>query len=473
MSKLFLSYARADEQCARRLFTDLRNRGLDVWFDQESLLPGQDWKAEIDKAIAETDFVVLLLSNNSVERRGYFLKEVRLTLDVLQTVPFGHIYVLPIRLDDCKVPSTLASLQYVDLFPDWTKGIEKLFKSIELQANIQLSARNAEKTGGPVGASILLVNDEPASMNMAIDIWKSQGFKVDYAFDVSGAIDAIKKYSFSVVISDLSHFSFGQLITDRAGFEILEWAEENMVKLNVIITTYNLTKKRRNEATKLGAAGICNTIFELNHLISTITRTPIVTPEGVFSSGDRSELARSASGQRTAVGLEIKPLGEAYAGNPHLRKSNENVGGVKFINKTVRIICRDEAFLEQLTASLTVAGLRVIDDRDRIATGARWRPELIEADATLIILSNGKEPDWNQNGFAALNEAYRFIWGMPTVRPHDVIPIVVFKVSKSRFQNILRHIKYVDFSMNYESGLEQLIELLKRLPNKIDRGAAR
>jgi hypothetical protein len=193
MRKLFLSYARADEQGARRLFTDFRDRGLDVWFDEESLLPGQDWKTEIDKAIAEADFVVLLLSNNSVERRSYFQKEIRLTLDVLQTVPFGHIYVLPVRLDNCKVPSTLASLQYVDLFPDWKEGIEKLLKSIVLQANIQLSARDVEKTGGPVGPSILLVNDEPASMNMVIDIWKSQGFKADYAFDVAGAIDAIKK----------------------------------------------------------------------------------------------------------------------------------------------------------------------------------------------------------------------------------------------------------------------------------------
>ena len=298
MPQIFLSYSRLDEKFAKRLFSDLRNRGLEVWFDQESLLAGQDWKAEIEKAINDSDFVALLLSNNSMSKRGYFQKEVRLTLDVLQTVPFGHIYILPVRLDDCRAPAPLASLQYVDLFPNWESGIEKLLKSIHLQGTIQSNARIAEKAMSSEEPKILLVNDEPASMNLMIDIWKTNGFRVEYAFDVRGAISAIQKESPSVVVSDLSHFSFGRLITDRAAFEILEWVKSNNLNTNIIITTSNLTDQRRKEAISLGADGICNTIPELNSLISKITGRSVNLPEGVFFSNDSSESVGSPSRMR-------------------------------------------------------------------------------------------------------------------------------------------------------------------------------
>ena len=232
----------------------------------------------------------------------------------------------------------------------------------------------------------------------------------------------------------------------------MEWAKANGVKLNVIITTSNLTDERRSEATKLGAAGICNTVPDLNSLITAITRKPIVLPEGVFSSNEASDPARSAFRKKSKKNVPRKP-----------------------IDKTVRIISdlKDEAFLERLTASLTIGDYQVIDDRQKIRTGDTWRTgrtELSQADATLIILSKGAEADFKSRALIALNESFRFIWGYPTVTPDDVIPIVLFDLPGSSFERVFRNLKYIDFSRDYQSGLEELVDLLRHLPNRRPAG---
>lgn len=132
--RLFLSYSRMDELAAGRLYSELSAAGLSVWFDKESLLAGQRWETEIRKAIRNSDLVLVLLSTQTVSRRGYFQKELRLALDILDEIPSGDLYLVPVRLDDCEVPHDVSSVQCVDLFPDWRGGIQKLLKSLRYQA---------------------------------------------------------------------------------------------------------------------------------------------------------------------------------------------------------------------------------------------------------------------------------------------------------------------------------------------------
>ena len=139
--RIFISYARPDSEKAVLLFNELSNFGFDVWFDQVSLLPGQLWENEIKKAIKDSEFFILLSSKNSVDKRGYIQKEIKFALEIYKEVPEGQIYVIPLRLDDCEIPPSLAPIQYVDLFPDWKVGIEKLIKAIHFQLNKKMVKR--------------------------------------------------------------------------------------------------------------------------------------------------------------------------------------------------------------------------------------------------------------------------------------------------------------------------------------------
>ena len=49
---VFMSYSRKDEAVMRRIVTFLRKRGIEVWVDNENLVPGTPlWEVEIEKAI--------------------------------------------------------------------------------------------------------------------------------------------------------------------------------------------------------------------------------------------------------------------------------------------------------------------------------------------------------------------------------------------------------------------------------------
>jgi hypothetical protein len=147
MINIFLSYSHADLQHARRLYNTLDSiPTIKVWFDKESLLPGQRWENEIRKAIRNSRFFLLLLSNNSTSKRGFYQREIRLALQVLEEYPNEDIFLIPIRLDECELHfEQLTDLQYVDLFPNWEMGINKILHVLQIDKNSATNETNYSK----------------------------------------------------------------------------------------------------------------------------------------------------------------------------------------------------------------------------------------------------------------------------------------------------------------------------------------
>jgi hypothetical protein len=129
--RVFLAYAEEDRAEVRKLYNALRRAGFEPWMDQEKLLPGQNWPRAIDRAIDLADFFVGCFSHRSTGKRGHFQRELGYALDVAATVPAEDIFFIPVRLDGCHLPRHIATtVQYVDLFPDWDRGIRTLIKSL-------------------------------------------------------------------------------------------------------------------------------------------------------------------------------------------------------------------------------------------------------------------------------------------------------------------------------------------------------
>lgn len=114
---------------AKQISEALRDEGYDPWLDEEKLVGGQDWQMEITKAIEESNFFVACLSNHSVNKEGYFQKEMKIGMEILDRQPEGRIYLIPVRLEDCQVPTKLKKWQWVDVYE--RDGMEKLLKAIE------------------------------------------------------------------------------------------------------------------------------------------------------------------------------------------------------------------------------------------------------------------------------------------------------------------------------------------------------
>lgn len=131
--KVFLCHASGDKPSVRDLYKRLVAEGVDAWLDQEKLLPGQDWRVEIPRAVREADVVVICLSNKSITKEGYVQKEIKFALDSAEEKPEGTIFLIPARLEDCVVPERLDRWQWVDLFDE--NGFMKLLRSLKLRAD--------------------------------------------------------------------------------------------------------------------------------------------------------------------------------------------------------------------------------------------------------------------------------------------------------------------------------------------------
>ena len=113
---VFLCHSSGDKERVRQLYHQLTADGVRCWFDEEDLLPGQDWESEISKAIRRCRFVLACISNSSISKTGYVQKELRLALDVADEQPDGSIFLIPVRLEECEIPDRLKRLHAADLF---------------------------------------------------------------------------------------------------------------------------------------------------------------------------------------------------------------------------------------------------------------------------------------------------------------------------------------------------------------------
>ncbi len=149
MAKIFLSYAREDEDIALQLYRDLIKNGYKPWMDKEDLLPGVHWKSEIRRVIKESAIFIALLSDRSINKRGYFQKELRHAIDALQEIPESKIFLIPARLDDCTPTDPLIEeINRVDLFPSYERGLKKILAA--LRGNIGDARRSTLATAGPM-----------------------------------------------------------------------------------------------------------------------------------------------------------------------------------------------------------------------------------------------------------------------------------------------------------------------------------
>lgn len=129
---VFLSHSSRDKPEVRKLYERLRVYGIAPWFDEENLLPGQDWSREIQKAVRASDVVIVCLSRGSITKAGYVQKEIKFALDIADEQPEGTIFIIPLKLEECDVPDRLSRWQWVNFYE--AKGRERLIRALKVRA---------------------------------------------------------------------------------------------------------------------------------------------------------------------------------------------------------------------------------------------------------------------------------------------------------------------------------------------------
>lgn len=119
MPKIFLSYASVDRIFVAEAYQRLVNAGFDVFFDHESLNPGDSFREKIDLALKSSDVIVYILSGKSLTS-SYVQNE-------LSSAKSSGTPVIPILVEKLPLPLPfwLSDIQVLDFseHQEWQKLI--------------------------------------------------------------------------------------------------------------------------------------------------------------------------------------------------------------------------------------------------------------------------------------------------------------------------------------------------------------
>ena len=127
--QVFISYDSEDTQFAHRLADDLQRLGVQVWIAPESIRPGEGWVRAIERGLAESSHVVVVLTPAALGSK-WVEKETDVAIARERR---GRIQVIPLDVKPCEVPLLLSSYQMVSFRRDYDAGLSQLANILDLR----------------------------------------------------------------------------------------------------------------------------------------------------------------------------------------------------------------------------------------------------------------------------------------------------------------------------------------------------
>jgi hypothetical protein len=115
---VFISYAREDLPAVEELKAGLEAAGLQVWFDNDRLKPGDSFNPQIEQYISRGCgcFVAVISRNTERRHEGFFRREWNLAVERDKGIHFTRKFIVPVVVDDtaepAAVPPRFAQLNY-------------------------------------------------------------------------------------------------------------------------------------------------------------------------------------------------------------------------------------------------------------------------------------------------------------------------------------------------------------------------
>jgi hypothetical protein len=135
MADVFISYNRSDRPVAEAMARELRQLGVDVWWDHE-LLGGEDYRRKISELISRTQAAIVIWSRRSVDSQ-WVISEAAAARE--------RKVLVPVTIDGEQPPIDFRTLHTTDLV-SWTPGErlpDTLLKSLAERLDRDLSYAEA------------------------------------------------------------------------------------------------------------------------------------------------------------------------------------------------------------------------------------------------------------------------------------------------------------------------------------------
>lgn len=115
--KVFISHNKEDKTSARALAVMLVEQGVDVWFDEWEIRPGDSIVGGIEEGVGNADVFVLLWSAKAQESKWVGTE---LRAFIRRRVDDAGLRIVPLMLDGTALPALVADYRGFDLSGDMT-----------------------------------------------------------------------------------------------------------------------------------------------------------------------------------------------------------------------------------------------------------------------------------------------------------------------------------------------------------------
>ena len=110
--KVFISHSSSDKPFVRKLKNDLNLNGIDTWYDEDELLPGDSLMDKLNFALESSSHFMIVLSPISV-KSDWVKYELENALKFVEQETLEKI--IPILYRPCEIPTPLKNLLHADL----------------------------------------------------------------------------------------------------------------------------------------------------------------------------------------------------------------------------------------------------------------------------------------------------------------------------------------------------------------------
>ncbi|MGH7825368.1 MAG: toll/interleukin-1 receptor domain-containing protein [Candidatus Binatia bacterium] len=184
----FLSHSSVDNEISTRLAKDLRANGVDVWYAEWEIKPGDSLRRKIDEGIERATHFLVLLTENSLRSEWV---QTELDAGLIQRIN-GSCRLIPIiwKISSADVPPLLRGLLWVNLEP-YDEGLRKL-------VNICHGVETRPPLGEPPGWTQAKVSQNLGLSTLAGNVAlllnerSKTGAPLDPMLTVSSVLDALQ-----------------------------------------------------------------------------------------------------------------------------------------------------------------------------------------------------------------------------------------------------------------------------------------
>ena len=127
--RIFISHSHRDLEAVDVIAKRLRADGHVIWIDFLQLKPGDNISQRIQEGLEQADAIVFVISRNSLHSEWV---QREFAAIALQQISKRQQRIIPIRLDECEVPSYLADRLYIDFSADFNQGLERLSEAFKV-----------------------------------------------------------------------------------------------------------------------------------------------------------------------------------------------------------------------------------------------------------------------------------------------------------------------------------------------------